>query len=134
MLCGSDANTESAGYTFAVNEIIRGIKAVSALEVERATPGWVAIQCPSESMAFWLRDAMKAENLDARAEGSQVFVPVGAHYTLTGEIKSVITVVAKTTHYWNDHLPLETLQSVEILEALEQLKNRVMGLLKRKPA
>jgi len=33
-------------------------------------------------------------------------VPVGEWQDVKKEIKNVITVVAKTTHYWADHLPV----------------------------
>jgi sirohydrochlorin cobaltochelatase len=41
-------------------------------------------------------------------------VPVGDYYTVKGEIKNVITAVAKTTHYWGEHLPPEVKQTLAI--------------------
>ena len=32
-----------------------------------------------------------------------VFVPAGPDFALEHEIKNVVTVVAKTVHYWTEH-------------------------------
>ena len=40
-------------------------------------------------------------------------LPVGEHFTVKGEIKNVITAVAKTTHYWIEHVPAEVKQTSE---------------------
>lgn len=58
-------------------------------------------------------------------------IPVGARYTVTGEIKSVITVVAKTTHYREEHLSPEVKQALATLERLERLRGRLTGWLRR---
>ncbi len=99
-----DADTTSVGYRFAVAEIIRGIGAVSGLGAEAATPGWIAVRCTSPRMARWLGEAIGRENVQARSDGTTLFVPAGDDFELAGEIKSVITAVAKTTHYWREHL------------------------------
>jgi hypothetical protein len=98
------ADVQSPGYQTAVQEIIRGIKLVSGLTAQPAQPGWVAVECGQVTRARWLSDQIQQENVAAYAEGSQLFLPVGEDFTLKGEIKNVITVVAKTTHYWGDHL------------------------------
>ena len=41
------------------------------------------------------------------AEDNYLLVPVGDYFTVKGEIKNVITTVAKTTHYWREHLPID---------------------------
>ena len=38
------------------------------------------------------------------ARAAELMLPVGEDFTVKGEIKNVITVVAKTTHYWVEHL------------------------------
>jgi sirohydrochlorin cobaltochelatase len=43
------------------------------------------------------------ENVLARREGSTLYLPAGPDFTLGGEIKNVVTVVAKTYHYWLEH-------------------------------
>lgn len=102
-----DADTRSESYRSVVNEISRGIYAVSGLIASPAESGWIAVQCASASMASWLCEAIEQENVQARSDGSMLLLPMGETYTLKGEIKNVITVVAKTTHYWQEHLPLE---------------------------
>ncbi len=91
-------------YRAAVTEILRGVRAVSGLTAAEVEPGWIAISTDSPAMAQWLCDASRAENLDARTDGDQLLVPVGSQWEITDQVKSVITVVAKTTHYWAEHL------------------------------
>jgi sirohydrochlorin cobaltochelatase len=104
LAAGEGDDTTSVGYRFAVAEIGRGIAAVSGLETTAAVPGWLAVRCDSVRMAGWLAEAIGRENVAARAAGRHLLVPVGEDFRLPGEIKSVITVVAKTTHYWREHL------------------------------
>jgi sirohydrochlorin cobaltochelatase len=120
-----DADITSDGYRFAVAEIVRGVAAVSGLAAGASSPGWIAVQCASASMASWLAESIVEENVEARADGSRVLVPVGAHYTLKGEIKNVITAIAKTTHYWGEHVPPEVKQTLALQARLAQLKARV---------
>ncbi len=98
------ADTASVGYRFAVAEIIRGVGDVSGLVAYAAAPGWIAARCTSPRMACWLAEAIGRENVQARADGTILFIPAGDDFQLAGEIKSVITAVAKTTHYWREHL------------------------------
>lgn len=127
----SHVDPVSAGYQFALNEIIRGIAAVSGLTAAPAAPGWIAVQCPSVAMAQWLAEAIIDERVQARADGSQLLVPVGDGWTLTGEIKNVITVVAKTTHYWHDHLPPDVKRTLALQAQLGGLKQRIGGWFRR---
>lgn len=99
------ADPEAPSYRVAVAEITRGIALVSGLRAAASSPGWVAVACPSGAMAAWLADAIEAEGVQARSGGDTLYVPVGEWSDVTKEIKNVITVVAKTTHYWADHLP-----------------------------
>ncbi|HEY8597679.1 MAG TPA: hypothetical protein VIL85_04570 [Thermomicrobiales bacterium] len=128
------ADPASNGYRFAVAEITRGVAAVSGLPLAPAATGWLAIECHSAGMAHWLAEAIIEENVAARARGAQLLVPVGADYTLTGEIKNVITAVAKTTHYWREHLPPEVKQTLEWQARLGGLRQRVAGWLGRSAA
>ena len=122
-----DADPESAAYRFAVEEITRGIEAVSGLRAEPAIVGWLAVRCGSASMARWLSEAIAEERVEARCEGALLLVPVGEWTDVQGEIKNVITVVAKTTHYWREHLPAEVKQALAAQERIEQVKARVAG-------
>ena len=122
-----DADPESAAYRFAVAEITRGIEAVSGLHAEPATAGWLAVRCGSASMSRWLSEAIVEERVEARCDGPLLLVPVGEWTEVKGELKNVITVVAKTTHYWREHLPAEVKQALAAQERIEQLKARVAG-------
>lgn len=55
-------------------------------------------------MALWLLRAIVVENVSGQREGKTLFFPAGADFRLEGKIKNVITVVAKTNHYWQEHL------------------------------
>ena len=89
--------------TSGIEEIQRGIFETTGLESEPGDDGWLAVGCSSPKMAAWLCATILLENVDARCEGSQLFVPASADYALDDQVKSVITVVAKTHHYWQAH-------------------------------
>ncbi|MEP7190396.1 MAG: hypothetical protein ABI901_14485, partial [Roseiflexaceae bacterium] len=115
-------------------EICRGIHAVSGLRAAAAGPGWIAVECRSAGMARWLAESIQAENVAALAEQTQLLLPAGADFTLKGEIKNVITAVAKTTHYWGEHVPVEVKQTFELQARLERLRARVLGWVGRRAA
>lgn len=92
------------GYERAVHELERGIRMVTGLEVVHSTaPGWVGMMCESEAMALWLLRAIIVENVMVRREDKTLFFPAGPDFRLEKEIKNIITVIAKTTHYWKEH-------------------------------
>jgi len=121
---------DSPGYRAAAAEIARGIQEVSGLTATPGDVGWLAVRCDSPSMARWLSEASVAELVAARCDGALLLVPVGATYTLTGEIKNVVTVVAKTTHYWREHLPTEVKQTLATQARLADWTARVGGWLR----
>jgi hypothetical protein len=55
-------------------------------------------------MAAWLVRAIVMENVSVWREDSVLELPAAPHYRLEKEIKNVITVIAKTCHYFADHL------------------------------
>ena len=88
-------------------ELRRGIEETTGLPTEPAgpaEPGWIAITCASARMAAWLCATIILENVDARAEGPRLLVPAGPGFVLEDQVRSVVTVVAKTHHYWREHL------------------------------
>jgi len=89
-----------------IREMRRGILETTGLVAEEAPAGWLAVTCASPAMAEWLRAAIVLENVAARAEGRRLLLAAGPRFTLADEVKSVITVVAKTHHYWSAHAPL----------------------------
>lgn len=90
-----------------VDEIIRGIEETTGLIAEPAPGGWLRIACDSKRMAAWLCATIILENVDARVEGADLFVPGDAGFELKDQVKSVITVVAKSNHYWQTHIANE---------------------------
>jgi cation diffusion facilitator family transporter len=91
-------------YRRVLAELERGLRLVTGREVVPSrSAGWIGLACDSEEMALWLLRAIVVENVSARREGATLFLPAGPDFRLEHEIKSVITVVAKTTHYWTEH-------------------------------
>ena len=127
-------DTYSPTYQLAVQEIVRGIQEVSGLPATEVRPGWIGVTCPSAAMAGWLAEAIVAEKVEAHAEAHLLLVPVGDYYTLKGEIKNVITAVAKTTHYWGDHLPAEVKQTLAFQAKLASFWSWIRRLGKPTPA
>ena len=85
-------------------EMRRGIWETTGLYAEAGGPGWLAISCHTPTMAAWMCAAIILENVDARVEDDRLLVPAGPDYELKDQVKSIITVVAKTHHYWQAHL------------------------------
>lgn len=97
--------THPEQYETVLTELERGIRMVTGLNpVRGASPGWVGMECDSEEMALWLLRAITVENISVRREGRVLYFPASPVFKLEKEIKSVITVVAKTNHYWQEHL------------------------------
>ena len=102
----AEIDSQSLRYGDVVREIGRGITMVTGLESEASsTPGWVSVKCTGDTMAEWLIRAILMENVSARCNHTVLDLPAGPTYRLEKEIKNVITVVAKTCHYWIDHVP-----------------------------
>lgn len=92
-------------YSKVVEEICRGIRMITEFAAERSKqPGWVRVDCDSRVAAEWLVRAIVMENVSARWEGTTIELPAGPGYRIEKEIKNVITSIAKTTHYWVDHM------------------------------
>jgi sirohydrochlorin cobaltochelatase len=105
-------DTDSVAYRAVLAVTCRGVREVSGLEAAAAEPGWIAIRCHASAIARWLAEAIVAENVAACTEERTLFVPCSEQYTLEGEVKNVISAVAKTTHSWKEHLPKEVKTSL----------------------
>lgn len=93
------------GYAKVLAELERGLRLVTGLAVvPDQYPGWIGLQCTSDAMALWLLRAIVVENVCVRREGQTLFLPAGPDFRLEYEIKNVVTVAAKTYHYWSEHL------------------------------
>jgi sirohydrochlorin cobaltochelatase len=92
-------------YQAVVNEMGRGIWLVTSLPViPRFALGWIGVRCASDGMAAWLHRAVVVENVMARRQGNMLLLPAGPCFRLEKEIKNVITALAKTCHYWSEHM------------------------------
>ena len=100
-----DVFREPEKYQKVVEEIARGFWLTTRLPVlPRASVGWVVVRCRSSAMASWLVRAIMAENVFARHDREMLSLPAGPQFRLGEEIKNVITALAKTCHYWTDHM------------------------------
>jgi sirohydrochlorin cobaltochelatase len=100
-------------YDEVVEEICRGISMVTGLRAY-ASPelGWVRVSCDGEAMAGWLLRAITMENVAVRQRGVLIELPAAPHFRLEKEIKNVVTVAAKTCHYWLGHIPREQQEAI----------------------
>ena len=92
------------GYARVLGELERGLTLVTELSTRRSpTLGWIGLVCESDEMALWLLRAIIVENITVRREDNVLWFPAGPDFRLLYEIKNVVTVVAKTNHYWQEH-------------------------------
>jgi sirohydrochlorin cobaltochelatase len=110
-------------YDRVVREVCRGVEMVTSLPCEPAeTPGWVRVECYSATMASWLLRAIVTENVAARAAGVRLDLPVAPSFLLEKEIKNIVTVSAKTCHYWLEHMPRAQQRAIaELLASLDRV-------------
>jgi hypothetical protein len=100
-----EVTADMESYERVVSEIERGWRLVTGLPTVRSEKlGWVGLQCNDEEMALWILRAIVVENVCVRREGTILYLPAGPGFRLDKEIKNVITVVAKTHHYWTEHM------------------------------
>ena len=105
-------------YDGVTKEICRGIAMVTGLPCEPAEEaGWIHVGCDTEGMAGWLLRAIGMENVAVRAEGTVLDLPADPTYRMDKEIKNVVTVIAKTCHYWSGHMWRFEQQAIEALFA-----------------
>lgn len=94
-----------ARHAEVLRELERGIRLVTKLEVlPDAPPGWIGVVCHGEAMAVWMLRAIVVENIIARREAQILYLPAGPRFSLAGEVKNVITALAKSHHYWIQHV------------------------------
>lgn len=92
-------------YAQVTEEICRGITMTTNLLAEPSPDaGRVRVTCESEAQASWLVRAIVMENVAARSHGSSLDLPADPDFVLHKQIKNVITVIAKTVHYWSEHM------------------------------
>ena len=115
-------------YDEVVEEICRGVTMVTDLGAYPAPiPGWVHVDCFSEAMAGWLLRAIVMENVSARTEGLALALPAGPDYRLEKEVKNVVTVIAKTCHYWTGHMWLPQRRKIAALLAAMAVESPVIA-------
>jgi sirohydrochlorin cobaltochelatase len=113
-----EIDADPRGYDAVVAEICRGISMVTdLLPVCSSSPGWVRMECATSGMAGWLLRAITIENIAVRTDGVFLELPAGPAFRPLKEIRNVITVIAKTTHYWVGHMSVMHRQTIADLIA-----------------
>ena len=107
----ADIDADFDRYDEVAEEICRGIRMVTGLRAYVSpNPGWVRVSCQGDAMAGWLLRAITTENVAA-----------APRFRLEKEIKNVITVTAKTCHYWIGHTPRDRQEAIgELLLTMER--------------
>lgn len=102
----ADIDAEPARYDEVATEICRGVMMATGLPARQSeNAGRVRVTCLSRGMAEWLLRAVVMENVAAWADGTALDLPASPRFRLEKEIKNVVTVAAKTCHYWMAHIP-----------------------------
>jgi hypothetical protein len=115
-----DISARPGDHLDVIEELGRGITLASELPADDSPNlGWIRVQCHSETMAGWMLRAITMENVAVRAEARALDLPAAPGFRIDKEIKNVVTVVAKTCHYWMGHVPRE--QKLEIGELFKSL-------------
>ena len=119
----ADVDAHPEQYDRVVREVCRGVEMVTSMPCEPAeTPGWVRVECYSATMAAWLLRAIVTENVAARAAGVMLDLPVAPSFRLDREVKNIVTVSAKTSHYWLEHMPRAQQRAIaELLASLDRV-------------
>lgn len=81
-----------------------------------------------EGMAAWVAEQCVQENVQIQQHGSEFWVPCGQSWTVKGEVKNVITVVAKTTHYFAEHISNDMKTTMIVQEGLSKVGALIKGL------
>lgn len=118
----AEIDAQRERYDAVVDEICRGITMASDLDARPSpVPGWVRVSWLSAGMSGWLLRAIVMENVAARSDGSWLDLPAAPSYRLEKEIKNVVTVIAKTSHYWLGHMPRSQQRDIaSLFAALDQ--------------
>jgi hypothetical protein len=109
----AQVDADPDGYARVAREICRGVTLVSDLMAQPSPdPGWIRVACLNETAAGWLLRAIVMENVSARVHGATLDLPAGPAFRIEKEIKNVVTVIAKTTHYWMGHMVLSQRRAI----------------------
>jgi sirohydrochlorin cobaltochelatase len=116
----ADVGARPDDYLDVIEELGRGLTLASELPADESPHlGWIRVQCHSDVMAGWMLRAITMENVAVRMDGRALDLPAAPDFRIEKEIKNVITVVAKTSHYWMGHIPRE--QKIAIATLFDEL-------------
>lgn len=87
-------------------EAKRGARQVVHYPVAEYTGGWLTLKLKSTNMAKWFAGVINEENVEAKALGIYLCLPINDDFDIEHDVKSIITVIGKATHYWENHRTL----------------------------
>ena len=89
------------------NEIARGLRLLNANVKEINNKGEIYIDLIFPNKAKWFRNIIDLENVAAKQKGKYLILPWSGNYKIDKEVKSLMTVWGKASHYWREHRPLQ---------------------------
>jgi sirohydrochlorin cobaltochelatase len=118
----AEIELEPERYGEVVAELCRGVEMVTGLAAESSrVAGWIEVECPSTTMAGWLVRAINMENVSAHVEGMVLHLPVGPEFRVEKEVKNVVTSIAKTCHYWVEHMSVAQHRAIaDLFEIMDE--------------
>ena len=115
-------------HAVVTDEIRRGIEMVTELPTGLSpAAGWVRVTCINDTMARWLLRAIVMENVAVQRDFHMLDLPAAPHFRLEKEIKNVVTVIAKTCHYWTGHMWLPQRRRIAALLSAMQEEGPVVA-------
>jgi hypothetical protein len=91
-------------YDAVVKATASGVRrATGLLAAPGPALGWVGVPCPEEDMAVWLMRAILVENVVVRREGAILYLPAAPGYLPDGEIRQLVSIVARAWRLWHAH-------------------------------
>lgn len=98
-----DINKHSDTNEEVVSELKRGLSLLTENEIVLGEKGWVKVLLNNKNMAKWFATIINSENVIAKVEENYLLLPCSDNFSITNEVKSVLTVFGKAKHYWNEH-------------------------------
>ena len=105
----AETANDAASLDRAQAELLRGLRLAAGMQAEPSPrAGFVRVHGLSPTFAGWLLRSITLENVAVyQAERGTIDLPCDASFRVEKEIKNVVTVAAKTAHYWHGHMPEE---------------------------
>lgn len=88
------------------SEILRGLTLLNAKVYKITDIGEIYIDLFFPKKADWFSKIINLENVESKSEDRYLVLPWSGEYKIDKEVKSVVTVWGKASHYWKEHRPM----------------------------